>query len=49
MIENGNYFLHHAYSILRSAEDAMTAPLTDNHITATLAIREYFLNALLTP
>ncbi|WJV55389.1 LysR family transcriptional regulator [Pectobacteriaceae bacterium CE90] len=38
LTENGSYFLNHAYSILRSVDDATNIPLTDNRISGTLRI-----------
>ncbi|MEC5318047.1 LysR family transcriptional regulator [Brenneria populi subsp. brevivirga] len=38
LTENGSYFLNHAYSILRSVDDAMMVPLTDNRTQGTLNV-----------
>lgn len=38
LTENGSYFLNHAYSILRSVDDAMMMPLTDNRINGALNV-----------
>ncbi|UMB78568.1 MULTISPECIES: LysR family transcriptional regulator [Dickeya] len=36
LTENGSYFLNHAYAVLRSVDDAMHIPLTDNRIAGSL-------------
>ncbi|QDX30359.1 LysR family transcriptional regulator [Dickeya poaceiphila] len=38
LTENGSYFLNHAYAVLRSVNDAMNIPLTDNRISGALNI-----------
>ncbi|MCL2893333.1 LysR family transcriptional regulator [Brenneria tiliae] len=49
LTENGSYFLNHAYSILRSVDDAMMVPLTDNrtkgalNMAASYTVMGYFL------
>lgn len=48
LTESGSYFLNHAYSILRSVDDAMMLPLTDNrtkgalNIAASYTVMGYF-------
>ncbi|KAA8999366.1 LysR family transcriptional regulator [Affinibrenneria salicis] len=38
LTESGGYFLNHAYSILRSVDDAVNLPLTDNRIQGSLRV-----------
>ncbi|ACS86168.1 MULTISPECIES: LysR family transcriptional regulator [Musicola] len=49
LTENGNYFLNHAYAILRSVDDATNIPLTDDrmkgslNMAASYTVMGYFL------
>ncbi|MBO3277910.1 LysR family transcriptional regulator [Pseudomonas schmalbachii] len=38
LTDNGRHFLNHAYSILRSVEDALNSPLPDTHISGSMNV-----------
>ncbi|MED5608655.1 LysR family transcriptional regulator [Pseudomonas sp. JH-2] len=38
LTDNGRHFLNHAYSILRSVEDALNSPLPDTHLSGSLNV-----------
>ncbi|QRY81021.1 LysR family transcriptional regulator [Pseudomonas sp. PDNC002] len=38
LTDSGRHFLNHAYSILRSVEDALNSPLPDTHISGSLSV-----------